>query len=76
MFCTNCGTKNEDGILICTGCGAELIPEEPTPAPVIEAPAQPEAPLDPQRKFYRMVGMMAVGVVAVLLLSVLAFLFI
>lgn len=30
MFCTNCGTQNNDASKFCTGCGKTLLPASPT----------------------------------------------
>ena len=44
MFCTKCGTKNEDNAKFCTACGANLQEEQPV-APA--EPAEPVAPAEP-----------------------------
>lgn len=44
-FCTNCGTKVEDGVKFCPECGTQLMGTAPAqPA----APAQPEPPVQAQ----------------------------
>ncbi len=53
MFCSNCGTQNQDGMKFCSSCGAQL-PVAPAPveattvlganAPAPVAPVQPVAP--------------------------------
>ncbi len=41
VFCTNCGTKSEDGAGFCVGCGAPLAAQQPVPA-VYPAPPVPK----------------------------------
>ncbi len=49
VFCTNCGTKAEEGAKMCTNCGAPLkvvppVEEAPAPQPQVELPqADPNA---------------------------------
>ena len=41
MFCSNCGTENEDNMLHCQNCGAPLNSEEAAPVEVaVETPAE------------------------------------
>ncbi len=44
MFCTHCGSKNENDGLFCTNCGAPLSSQNAAPA---EQPAQPVQPVQP-----------------------------
>lgn len=43
IFCTQCGTKNEDGAAFCESCGGRLLKAAPAPQP--QAPAD-EAPVE------------------------------
>ncbi len=42
MFCTNCGTKNDDGVKFCTNCGADLQATEANAQKVEATEAAPE----------------------------------
>ncbi len=51
MYCSSCGTKNEDGVNQCVSCGASLIS---TPAPVMPPPPAyqpyPQPPISSKSK--------------------------
>lgn len=50
-FCTNCGTKVEDGVKFCPECGTQLMgaaPAQPVAPAQPEPPAQPAAPAQPE----------------------------
>ena len=42
MFCTECGSKLEEGTVFCPNCGAKLNQEQPKAAPQPETPVQQE----------------------------------
>ena len=44
MFCTNCGTKIDDGTKVCPQCGASLEPSAPAPAAPVPQPTPAPAP--------------------------------
>ncbi len=50
MFCTKCGTNNNDGAKFCAGCGAPMASDERT----VYAPVEPTpvAPVEPQAPVY------------------------
>lgn len=79
MKCTNCGTEIEEGSLFCTGCGrkvADMAAEEQgtvNPQPQQQA-SEPVATGDPQKKNYRLVGIIAVVVIAVVAVLIFALL--
>ena len=52
MFCSNCGTKLNEGAKFCHGCGAAVGAVIPPAPPVIEQPAQPK----PQERQQEYVG--------------------
>jgi len=46
MFCTNCGTKNENSTAFCVGCGQAMsVAQTPAPPPQVEI-QQPQAPAE------------------------------
>lgn len=66
MFCGSCGAKNEDGALFCAECGAVLNPDQPPVQNFGEVP-QPEQ----KSTNTRLVGMIAVGAVALIAVVIL-----
>ena len=52
MFCTNCGTLNEDTAQFCGGCGAAFVPARPVYQPEPPTPASPVYPQYPQYSQY------------------------
>lgn len=66
MFCSKCGTNNEDGVKFCIGCGASLT-----------EPAQPAAPVQPQspkkNKKGLIIGIVAGVVALIAVISVIVF---
>ena len=64
-FCSKCGAKLEDGTKFCATCGAVQDVQE-TAAPAQEAPeAAPTAEKKPVKVDNKMVGLIAMGVVAI-----------
>lgn len=41
MFCTKCGTQNDDNLNFCASCGAPLKEEQPAPQQPAQQPVQP-----------------------------------
>ncbi len=65
MFCGKCGAKNPDDAVVCGQCGAQIGTAKAPPARV--------TPPAPARggKNYRLIGIAAVAVIAVVLVIVL-----
>ena len=55
MFCSKCGTNNNDGVRYCVNCGAELQQPaasqytQPTPRPVVMPPITAAGPTQPTK---------------------------
>ncbi len=67
MFCGKCGTKNNDGVTFCAGCGASLNGRQPERA---HSPAARNASNKNQK-----IGIIAVAVAAVVIISLIFTLF-
>lgn len=88
MFCTKCGTKNEDNAKFCTACGANLQEEQPVapaepvdsaepvaPVEPIAEPAAPAAPVAAKMEKSRLVGLIAIAAAAVVVVILAIILF-
>ena len=65
-FCSKCGAKLEDGTKFCATCGAVQDVQETAAAPAQEAPeAAPAAEKKPVKLDNKMVGLIAMGVIAI-----------
>jgi len=69
MFCTKCGTENEDGAKFCTGCGQMLQEEKQTTD--MTPNVKPERVKKNMTKTVNLKGIVGVGVIIVLLIVVL-----